>query len=98
VRRAIRRRVKVDQSKHGLWRAVVSNLDSRGGNGHDWTMKDIMVADEPEDFALVITRAYESKNFGIGLGRWLRKKRASYSTDTANQALEFLFREEHLKV
>jgi Predicted glycosyltransferases len=60
--------------------------------------EDILVADEPEDFARALIELYESEELWNRLSEnGIRKTRASYSTDTASKTLEFLFGEEHLK-
>jgi GT2 family glycosyltransferase/glycosyltransferase involved in cell wall biosynthesis len=60
--------------------------------------EDILVADEPEDFARGLIELYESEELWNRLSEnGVRKTRASYSTDTASKTLEFLFGGEHLK-
>jgi GT2 family glycosyltransferase/glycosyltransferase involved in cell wall biosynthesis len=60
--------------------------------------EDILVADEPEDFARALIELYESEELWNRLSEnGIRKTRASYSTDTASKTLEFLFSEDHLK-
>jgi glycosyltransferase involved in cell wall biosynthesis len=59
--------------------------------------EDILVADEPEDFARALIELYESEELWNRLSEnGIRKTRASYSTDTATKTLEFLFSDEHL--
>jgi GT2 family glycosyltransferase/glycosyltransferase involved in cell wall biosynthesis len=60
--------------------------------------QDVLVADEPEDFARKLIELYESEELWNQLSvNGIRKTRASYSVDTASKTLEFLFSEEHLK-
>jgi len=60
--------------------------------------RDILVADEPEDFARALIELYESEELWNKLSEnGVRKTRASYSIDTARKTLEFLFGEKHLK-
>ena len=60
--------------------------------------EDILVADEPEDFARALIELYESEELWNRLSEnGIRETRASYSTDTASKTLEFLFGEDHLK-
>ncbi len=60
--------------------------------------EDILVADEPGDFARALIELYESQELWNRLSEnGLRKTRALYSTDTARNKLEFLFSDEHVK-
>jgi glycosyltransferase involved in cell wall biosynthesis len=60
--------------------------------------EEILVADEPEDFARALIELYESEELWMRLsGNGIRKTRALYSTDTARKKLEFLFSDDHLK-
>jgi GT2 family glycosyltransferase/glycosyltransferase involved in cell wall biosynthesis len=60
--------------------------------------EDILVADDPEDFARALIELYESEELWNRLSEnGIRKARASYSTDTASKTLEFLFGEDRLK-
>jgi len=60
--------------------------------------EDILVADDPEDFARALIELYESEELWNRLSEnGIKKTRASYSTDTASKALEFLFGEDRLK-
>jgi GT2 family glycosyltransferase len=59
--------------------------------------EEILVADEPQDFADAMINVYESEELWDRLSEnGLRKTRALYSTNTARKKLEFLFGEEHL--
>ena len=60
--------------------------------------EDILVADEPEDFARALIELYESEELWKRLSEnGIKKTRALYSTDTARKKLEFLFSDEHLR-
>ena len=60
--------------------------------------EDILVADDPEDFARALIELYESEGLWNRLSEnGIRKTRASYSTHTASKTLEFLFGEDRLK-
>ena len=76
---------------------VVGNLSGRGGmdvTDHE----DILVADEPEDFARSLIELYESEELWNRLSEnGIKKTRDFYSTDTASKTLEFLFGEDHLR-
>jgi GT2 family glycosyltransferase len=58
---------------------------------------DILVADEPEDFARAMIELYESEELWNRISEnGIKKTRAIYSTDTARKKLELLFSDEHL--
>ena len=60
--------------------------------------EDILVADEPEDFARALIELYESEDLWNRLSKnGIRKTRALYSTKAARKKLEFLFSDDHLK-
>jgi glycosyltransferase involved in cell wall biosynthesis len=59
--------------------------------------EDILVAEEPEDFARRLIELYESEELWNQLSEnGIRKTRALYSTDAARKKLEFLFSDNHL--
>jgi GT2 family glycosyltransferase len=59
--------------------------------------KDILIADEPEEFARALIELYQSEELWTRLSEnGIGKTRALYSTDTARKKLEFLFSNEHL--
>jgi len=59
--------------------------------------EEILVADEPEDFARALIELYESDELWKRLSEnGIRKTRALYSTDAARKKLEFLFSDDHL--
>ncbi len=60
--------------------------------------EDILVADEPEDFARALVELYESEQLWKRLSEnGIRKTRDLYSPDAARKKLEFLFSDEHLR-
>jgi O-antigen biosynthesis protein len=59
--------------------------------------KEILVADEPEDFARGLIELYESEELWKRLSEnGIRKTRELYSPDAARKKLEFLFSDDHL--
>jgi len=59
--------------------------------------EDILVADDPKDFARRLVELYESEELWNRLSEnGIKKTRALYSTDAARKKLEFLFSDEHL--
>jgi GT2 family glycosyltransferase/glycosyltransferase involved in cell wall biosynthesis len=60
--------------------------------------EDILVADEPEDFARAMIEVYESEDLWNRIsGNGIKKTRLLYSTDTARKKLELLFSDERLR-
>ena len=60
--------------------------------------EEILVADEPEDFARALIELYESEDLWNRLSKnGIRKTRALYSTKTARKKLELLLSDDHLK-
>jgi GT2 family glycosyltransferase/glycosyltransferase involved in cell wall biosynthesis len=60
--------------------------------------EDILVADEPEDFARAMIELYESEDLWNRISEnGIKKTRTLYSTDTARKKLELLFSDEHLR-
>ena len=60
--------------------------------------EEILVADEPEDFAEALIELYESEELWSRLSEnGIRKTRELYSIEAAREKLKFLFSEEHLK-
>jgi glycosyltransferase involved in cell wall biosynthesis len=60
--------------------------------------EEILVADEPEDFARALIELYESEELWKRLSEnGVRKTRALYSTDAARKKLEFLFSDDHFR-
>ena len=59
--------------------------------------EDVLVADEPEEFARALVTLYESAELWNRISEnGIKKTRALYSTDTARKKLELLFSDEHL--
>lgn len=59
--------------------------------------EDILLADEPEEFAQALVELYESENLWNRLSEnGIRKTRALYSTDAARKKLELVFSDDHL--
>jgi glycosyltransferase involved in cell wall biosynthesis len=60
--------------------------------------EEILVADDPEDFARALIELYESEELWKRLSEnGIRKTRALYSTDAARKKLQSLFTDQHLK-
>jgi len=60
--------------------------------------EDILIADEPEDFARAMVGLYESEDLWNRISEnGIKKTRTLYSTDTARAKLELLFSDEHLR-
>ena len=60
--------------------------------------EDILVADDPEDFARALIELYNSEDLWNRISEnGIAKTRAHYSTDAARKKLELLFSDEHLK-
>ena len=61
--------------------------------------EDILVADDPQDFAEALIELYESEELWNRLSEnGVRKTRALYSPDAARKKLEFLFSDEHFEL
>jgi GT2 family glycosyltransferase/glycosyltransferase involved in cell wall biosynthesis len=59
--------------------------------------EDILIADDPEDFASALIKLYESEELWNRLSQsGLRKTRELYSVEAAREQLKFLFSGEHL--
>ena len=60
--------------------------------------EEILVADEPEDFARALIELYESEELWNRLSEnGIKKTRALYSTNAAREKLQRLFSDQHLK-
>ena len=60
--------------------------------------EEILVADQPEDFAKAVIELYQSEELWNRISaNGLKKTRALYSTEAARAKLEFLFSDAHLK-
>ena len=87
---------KINQSMAFGVPVVATSLAIEGMNLTDH--EEILVADEPKDFARALIELYESEELWNRLSEnGIRETRASYSADTASKTLEFLFGEDHLK-
>jgi len=61
--------------------------------------KDILVADEPEDFARALIELYESEDLWSRLSEnGIKKTKARYSIPAARKRLSRLFSDKHTKV
>ena len=59
--------------------------------------EEILVADEPEDFAHALVELYESQELWSRLSQnGIRKTRELYSVEAAHEKLKFLFSDQHL--
>jgi GT2 family glycosyltransferase/glycosyltransferase involved in cell wall biosynthesis len=87
---------KINQSMAFGVPVVATSLAVEGTELRD--REEILVADEPEDFARALIELYESEELWNRLSEnGIRKTRALYSTDAARKKLEFLFSDDHLK-
>jgi O-antigen biosynthesis protein len=60
--------------------------------------EDILVADEPEEFARSLIELYQSEELWNRISEnGVIKTRDLYSTDAARKKLEFLFSDDHFK-
>jgi len=70
---------------------AVEGMELRNG-------EDILVADEPENFARLMVELYKSEDLWNRISEsTIKKTRALYSVDTARKKLELLFSDEHLR-
>jgi glycosyltransferase involved in cell wall biosynthesis len=61
--------------------------------------EDILIADEPEDFARAIIELYESEELRKRLSEnGIKKTKADYSIEAARKRLSHLFSDKHIKV
>src|SRR4029453_4942846 len=87
---------KINQSMGFGVPVVATSLAVEGMELKD--REDILVADDPGDFARALIELYESEELWNRLSEnGIEKTRALYSTDAARKKLEFLFSDEHLK-
>ena len=86
---------KINQSMAFGVPVVATSLAVEGMDLTD--REDILLADEPEDFARALIELYESEDLWNRLSEnGIRETRASYSSDAAAKTLEFLFSDDHL--
>jgi len=87
---------KINQSMAFGVPVVATSLAVEGTDLHD--REEILVADQPEDFARAVIELYESEQLWNRISEnGLKKTRALYSTDAARTKLEFLLSDAHLK-
>jgi glycosyltransferase involved in cell wall biosynthesis len=86
---------KINQSMAFGVPVVASSVAVDGTELRD--REEILVADEPEDFAQALIELYESEQLWNRLSEnGLKKTRAHYSADAARKKLEFLLSDQHL--
>jgi GT2 family glycosyltransferase/glycosyltransferase involved in cell wall biosynthesis len=86
---------KINQSMAFGVPVVATSLGVEGTDLRD--REDIMVANEPEDFARALVELYESEELWNRLSEnGIRKTRALYSVEAARENLKFLFSDEHM--
>jgi GT2 family glycosyltransferase/glycosyltransferase involved in cell wall biosynthesis len=87
---------KINQSMAFGVPVVATSLAVEGMELED--REDILVADNPEDFARALIELYNSEDLWNRISEnGITKTRAHYSTDAARKKLELLFSDEHLK-
>jgi O-antigen biosynthesis protein len=87
---------KINQSMAFGVPVVATSMAAEGMELKDH--EDVLLADEPEDFAETLIELYESEGLWTRLSEnGIRTTRALYSTDAARKKLEFLFSDKHLK-
>ena len=87
---------KVNQSMACGVPVVATSLAIEGMELQD--REDILVADDPEDFARALIELYNSEDLWNRISEnGIAKTRSLYSTDAARKKLELLFSDEHLR-
>lgn len=87
---------KINQSMAFGVPVVATSVAADGTELRD--REEILVADEPEDFAEALMELYESEELWSRLSEnGIRKTRELYSVEAAREKLKFLLSEEHLK-
>jgi GT2 family glycosyltransferase len=87
---------KINQSMAFGVPVVATTLAAEGMELTDH--EDVLLADEPEDFARALIELYESEELWNRLSKnGVKKTRALYSTDVALEKLQILFSDRHLK-
>jgi GT2 family glycosyltransferase/glycosyltransferase involved in cell wall biosynthesis len=85
---------KINQSMAFGVPVVATSLAIEGMELQD--REDILVADQPKEFARALIKLYESEELWTRLSEnGIRKTRAMYSTDAARKKLEYLFSGNH---
>jgi len=86
---------KINQSMAFGVPVVATSVAVEGADLKD--REEILVANEPEDFAMALIELYESEELWNRLSaNGVSKTRALYSTETARGKLEVLFSDEHI--
>jgi GT2 family glycosyltransferase/glycosyltransferase involved in cell wall biosynthesis len=87
---------KINQSMAFGVPVVATSIGVEGTELRD--REEILVADQPEDFARALIELYESEALWKRLSEnGIKKTRELYSTEAARKKLEFLFSKDHLK-
>jgi GT2 family glycosyltransferase len=87
---------KINQSMAFGVPVVATSLAIEGMELQD--REDILVADEPKEFARALIELYESEELWTRLSEnGIRKTRTLYSTDAARKKLELLFSDDHFR-
>ncbi len=87
---------KINQSMAFGVPVVATSIAVEGMNLTDH--KDVLVADEPQDFARALIELYESEQLWTRLSQnGVNKTQELYSADAAREKLEFLFSDRHLE-
>jgi GT2 family glycosyltransferase len=87
---------KINQSMAFGVPVVATSVAVEGSGLRD--REEILVADEPENFAGALVELYESEKLWNHLSEnGIRKTRALYSAEAAREKLEFLFSDDHLR-
>ncbi len=87
---------KINQSMALGVPVVATSVAAEGMELHDH--EDVLLADEPEDFAQALINLYQSEELWTRLSEnGIQKTRALYSTDAARKKLEFLFSDGHVR-
>jgi glycosyltransferase involved in cell wall biosynthesis len=87
---------KINQSMAFGVPVIATSMAAEGMDVKDH--EDILLADEPEEFARAMVELYESEDLWNRVSETgIRKTRDLYSTDAARRKLQFLFSENHLK-
>jgi GT2 family glycosyltransferase len=87
---------KINQSMAFGVPVVATSVAVEGAELRD--REEILIADEPEDFARALIELYESEELWKQISvNGIRKTRALYSPEAARQKLQFLFSDEHFR-
>ena len=87
---------KINQSMAFGVPVVATSVAVEGSELHD--REEILVADEPKNFAQALIELYESEQLWMRLSEnGIRKTRELYSVEAAREKLRFLFTEKHFE-